>query len=190
VDEKSNEIVAIPKLLNMLSIEGAIVTIDATGRPGSALSCLFGDDDEVAKIGSLFRACFRPEYKQFAPILSGVRAMRLASLEMKRSASRVLLAFVGEVALRHIERLGHAFVEMGWNDRARLHTYVQHHWPQRVICISNCQRDLAFTGEGETIHLKLTIEYFLVNHDTASSCMLPLDLMTDKIAALSGGILW
>jgi predicted transposase YbfD/YdcC len=31
VDEKSNEIVAIPKLLNMLSIEGAIVTIDAMG---------------------------------------------------------------------------------------------------------------------------------------------------------------
>jgi predicted transposase YbfD/YdcC len=31
VAEKSNEIVAIPKLLNMLAIEGAIVTIDAMG---------------------------------------------------------------------------------------------------------------------------------------------------------------
>jgi predicted transposase YbfD/YdcC len=31
VDDKSNEIVAIPKLLDMLSIEGAIVTIDAMG---------------------------------------------------------------------------------------------------------------------------------------------------------------
>ncbi len=31
VDEKSNEIVAIPKLLNMLQIEGAVVTIDAMG---------------------------------------------------------------------------------------------------------------------------------------------------------------
>jgi len=31
VGEKSNEIVAIPKLLNMLAIEGAIVTIDAMG---------------------------------------------------------------------------------------------------------------------------------------------------------------
>ncbi len=31
VAEKSNEIIAIPKLLNMLSIEGAIVTIDAMG---------------------------------------------------------------------------------------------------------------------------------------------------------------
>ena len=31
VSEKSNEIVAIPKLLDMLSIEGAIVTIDAMG---------------------------------------------------------------------------------------------------------------------------------------------------------------
>ena len=32
VAEKSNEIIAIPKLLNMLAIEGAIVTIDAMGR--------------------------------------------------------------------------------------------------------------------------------------------------------------
>jgi len=31
VAEKSNEIIAIPKLLNMLTIEGAIVTIDAMG---------------------------------------------------------------------------------------------------------------------------------------------------------------
>jgi predicted transposase YbfD/YdcC len=31
VPEKSNEIIAIPKLLNMLAIEGAIVTIDAMG---------------------------------------------------------------------------------------------------------------------------------------------------------------
>ena len=31
VAEKSNEIIAIPKLLAMLAIEGAIVTIDAIG---------------------------------------------------------------------------------------------------------------------------------------------------------------
>src|SRR5208282_3329069 len=31
VDEKSNEIVAIPALLDMMSIEGAVVTIDAAG---------------------------------------------------------------------------------------------------------------------------------------------------------------
>jgi predicted transposase YbfD/YdcC len=31
VGEKSNEIVAIPRLLDMLAIEGAIVTIDAMG---------------------------------------------------------------------------------------------------------------------------------------------------------------
>ena len=31
VADKSNEIVAIPKLLDMLAIEGAIVTIDAMG---------------------------------------------------------------------------------------------------------------------------------------------------------------
>ena len=31
VNEKSNEIVAIPTLLDMMSIEGAVVTIDAMG---------------------------------------------------------------------------------------------------------------------------------------------------------------
>jgi hypothetical protein len=34
VAEKSNEIIAIPKLLTMLAIEGAIVTIDAMGKAG------------------------------------------------------------------------------------------------------------------------------------------------------------
>ena len=34
VAEKSNEIIAIPKLLHMLAIEGAIVTIDAMGKAG------------------------------------------------------------------------------------------------------------------------------------------------------------
>jgi predicted transposase YbfD/YdcC len=34
VAEKSNEIIAIPKLLDMLAIEGAIVTIDAMGKVG------------------------------------------------------------------------------------------------------------------------------------------------------------
>ncbi|MGH7225693.1 MAG: ISAs1 family transposase, partial [Gemmataceae bacterium] len=34
VGEKSNEIIAIPKLLEMLAIEGAIVTIDAMGEGG------------------------------------------------------------------------------------------------------------------------------------------------------------
>jgi hypothetical protein len=34
VAEKSNEIIAIPKLLDMLAIEGAIITIDAMGKAG------------------------------------------------------------------------------------------------------------------------------------------------------------
>jgi hypothetical protein len=38
--------------------------------------------------------------------------MYLARPEMQRSAGLVLLAFVREVALNNIERLGHAFVKM------------------------------------------------------------------------------
>lgn len=34
MNEKSNEIVAIPALLDMMSIEGAVVTIDAMGEAG------------------------------------------------------------------------------------------------------------------------------------------------------------
>ncbi len=34
--EKSNEIIAIPKLLNMLAVVGTIVTIDAKSKAGSA----------------------------------------------------------------------------------------------------------------------------------------------------------
>src|SRR6516162_2869170 len=101
------------------------------------LSCLFGCEDEVAEIGSLIRGTFRPEGKQLASILGGVRAVCLAGLEMERSAGLVLLAFVREVALNHIERLGHTFVEMCRNDRARAHTNVQHYRPQRVIRVAD-----------------------------------------------------
>jgi predicted transposase YbfD/YdcC len=34
VAEKSNEIIAIPELLDMLAIEGMIATIDAMGKAG------------------------------------------------------------------------------------------------------------------------------------------------------------
>src|SRR5215813_9823371 len=87
---------------------------------------------------------------------------------MQRSAGLVLLAFVGKVALSHIERLGHAFVEMCRNDRAGVHTDVQHYRPQRVIRVADPQRDVALTGEGETIRLELTVDYFLIDHDTVS----------------------
>src|SRR6516162_3976434 len=98
---------------------------------------------------------------------------------MQRSAGLVLLAFVGKVTLSHIERLGHAFVEMCRNDRAGVHTDVQHYRPQRVIRVADLQRDVALTGEGETIRLELTVKYFLIYHDTVScfeepSCRLNL----------------
>src|SRR5262249_52040834 len=97
---------------------------------------------------------------------------------MQRSAGLVLLALVGEVALSHIERLGHAFVEMRRNDRAGAHTDVQHDRPQRVIRVADPQRDVALTGERETIRLELIVEHFLIDHDTVSfeepSCRLNL----------------
>src|SRR5262249_12078610 len=89
-----------------------------------------GCEGEIAKIGSLLRGAFRPEDEKLASILSGVRAVCLAGLEMQRSAGLVLLALVGEVALNHVERLSHAFVEVCRNDRAGFQSDVQHHWPQ------------------------------------------------------------
>src|SRR5215475_9171763 len=87
---------------------------------------------------------------------------------MQRSAGRVLLALVGEAAVNHIERLGHTFVEMCRNDRAGAHSDVQHYRPQRVVRVTDRQRDVALAWEGETIRLELTVEYFLINHDTVS----------------------
>src|SRR5262245_43918588 len=132
------------------------------------LSCLLRCEGEVGEIGSLLRGAFCPEDEKLASIFSGVRAVCLAGLEMQRSAGLVLLALIGEVALSHIERLGHAFVEMCRNDRAGAHTDVQHDRPQRVIRVADPQRDVALTGERETIRLELIVEYFLINHDTVS----------------------
>src|SRR2546421_43750 len=80
--------------------------------------------------------------------------------EMQRSAGLVLFALIGEVALGHIERLGHAFVEMCRNGRAGVHNYVQHDRAQRVVGVADSQRDVALTRERETIRLELIVEYF------------------------------
>jgi hypothetical protein len=60
------------------------------------------------------------------------------------------------------------------NDRAGAHTDVQHHRPQRVIRVADPQRDVALTGEGEAIRLELTVDYFLIDHDTVSRVGKPL----------------
>src|SRR6516165_8369825 len=93
------------------------------------LGCFLGCEGEIAEVGSLSRGAFCPEDEKLASILRGVRAMFLAGLEMQRSAGLVLLALVGKVALDHIERLGHAFVEMCRDDCAGVHTDVQHYRP-------------------------------------------------------------
>src|SRR5215813_9250414 len=138
------------------------------------LGCFLGCEGEIAEVGSLSRGAFCPEDEKPASIFSRVRAVCLAGLEMQRSAGLVLLALVGEIALSHIECLGHAFVEMRRNDRAWFHSDVQHHWPQRVICVADLQRDVALTREWEAIRLELTVDYFLIDHDTVSRVGEPL----------------
>jgi hypothetical protein len=78
-----------------------------------------------------------------------MRAVFLTGLEMQRSASLVLLAFVDEVALNDVKRLGHALVKVCGNGRIRLHDDVQHHRPQRVVRVANGQRNVALTLEGK-----------------------------------------
>ena len=55
VNEKSNEIVAIPALLDMMSIEGAVVTIDAMGCQRDIATKI------VAKRSMRITAVSRPE---------------------------------------------------------------------------------------------------------------------------------
>src|SRR5262245_21415546 len=145
-----------------------------------------GCDGEVAEIGSLFRAALGPEDEQPASVLGGVRTMRLAGLEMQRSAGLVLLALVDEVALNNIKRLGHAFVEMCRNDRVGFQADVHYDRPQRVIRIANAQGDVALTGEGETIGLELTVEYFLIDHDAGSLLSTPADLISAAARSFTG----
>src|SRR5262245_9649998 len=151
----------VERLLTVGSASGAEEYKQPLGRS-------FGRDNKVGEVCSLLRRSFRPEGEQLASILSGMRAMSVAGLEMQRSASLVLLALIGEVALNNIKRLGHALVEMCRNDRAGFHTDMQYYRPQRVIRIADAQRDVALTGEGETIRLEVTLEYFLIDHDTGS----------------------
>src|SRR5262249_45755399 len=122
----------------------------------------------IGEIGGLLGGAFRIENEKLASILGGVWAVCLASLEMQRSAGLVLLALVGEVAVGHIECFRHAFMQMRRDARAGAHNDVQHYGPQSVIRVSDTQRDVAFTGEGETIRLELTVEYFLIDHDAVS----------------------
>jgi hypothetical protein len=56
-------------------------------------------DHEVSEICRLIRSAFCPKDEQLASVLSGVRAVFPACLEVQRSACLVLLALVGEVAL-------------------------------------------------------------------------------------------
>src|SRR5215472_9670655 len=168
--------------LALKSPELIIVLAYIINRPAPMpLSCFLRCEGEVGEIGSLLRGAFCPEDEKLASILSGVRAVCLAGLEMQRSAGLVLLALIGEVALSHIERLGHAFVEMCRNDRAGAHTDVQHDRPQRVIRVADPQRNVALTGERETIRLELIVEYFLIDHDTVScaSKSPPADLISE-----------
>ena len=62
VDEKSNEITAIPKLLKLLEISGAIVTIDAMGCQKEIARTIRERTADYVPYGSLvFTACFGVE---------------------------------------------------------------------------------------------------------------------------------
>lgn len=50
VDEKSNEITAIPKLLDLLDIKGCIVTIDAMGCQKDIVSAIFGKEADYGSV--------------------------------------------------------------------------------------------------------------------------------------------
>src|SRR5215813_11906219 len=56
------------------------------------LSCFLRCEGEVGEIGSLLRGACCPEDDKLGSVLSGLRAVCLAGLEMQRSGCRVLLS--------------------------------------------------------------------------------------------------
>ena len=49
------------------------------------------------------------------------------------------------------------------------------------------QRDVALTGEGETIRLELPVDYFLIDHDTVSRVGEPLANLISEAPRLFPG---
>jgi hypothetical protein len=82
-DVKSNEITAIPKLLDLLSLQGSTVTIDAMGRQRGIAKAI------VDKVGGVAEAEF-PHFGRggaHAPRRDVVRASRV-HLELRRACRR------------------------------------------------------------------------------------------------------
>src|SRR5262249_6408934 len=102
-----------------------------------------------------------------------MRSVYVAGFEMQRSASLVLLALVGEIALDDVECLGHPFVEVFRNNRSWLHDEMQHHRPERVVRVADRERYVTLARKGETIGLKLIFQYFLVDHDALTIPLRP-----------------
>jgi Transposase DDE domain len=94
VAEKSNEIVAIPKLLDLLAIEGAIVTIDAMGCQRDIAMKIVDKKADYVKILEV-PSCVRPP-------VCGAHQLWYNALQVLRTARfRCIWATAGSVWLWH-----------------------------------------------------------------------------------------
>jgi len=100
IAETSNEIIAIPKLLDMLAIEGAIVTIDAMGRQRDIARKIVAKLADYALALNSGQGCSR---KDVEPFVTDRKAAGVKDHSLSRKAS-------GKASLR-LSRNG-----AGWDD--------------------------------------------------------------------------
>jgi predicted transposase YbfD/YdcC len=135
VAEKSNEIVAIPRLLDMLAIEGAIVTIDAMGCQREIASRIIGKKADYVLALKGNQGTLRDDVELFANEQKA-RKFKDATISQDKSVD----GDHGRVEVRHTT----VFHDIGWLQE-------RHNWPGlKAVVMVESERDSGAKVERET----------------------------------------
>jgi predicted transposase YbfD/YdcC len=135
VAEKSNEIVAIPRLLDMLAIEGAIVTIDAMGCQREIASRIIGKKADYVLALKGNQGTLRDDVELFANEQK-VRKFKDATISQDKSVD----GDHGRVEVRRTT----VFHDIGWLQE-------RHNWPGlKAVVMVESERDSGAKVERET----------------------------------------
>jgi predicted transposase YbfD/YdcC len=135
VEEKSNEIVAIPALLNMMAIEGAIVTVDAIGCQRSIAQQIIDKNADYILALKGNQATLRDDVELFAAEQKA-NGFRDATVSREQTTD----ADHGRIEMRTCT----VFHEVAWLQQ-------RHNWPGlKAVIMVESSRELADRVERET----------------------------------------